>query len=120
MDKPDFILTVRFYKTENGSEPVREWLRSLSLDSRKIIGEDIKTVQYGWPIGMPVVRKLEPGIWEVRSRLKDGISRVLFTVDDNIMVLLHGFIKKSQKTPLDDLATGRKRKNTLTKNMERL
>ena len=113
MDKPDFILAVRFYKTDNGSEPVREWLRTLPPDSKKIIGEDIKTVQYGWPIGMPVVRKLEPGIWEVRSRLKDGISRVLFTVIDDMMVLLHGFIKKSQKTPLDDLTTARKRKNML-------
>ncbi|HEX2959530.1 MAG TPA: type II toxin-antitoxin system RelE/ParE family toxin [Chitinispirillaceae bacterium] len=111
MDKPDFIMNVRFYRTDNGSEPVREWLRSLALDSKKIIGEDIKTVQYGWPIGMPVVRKLEPGIWEVRSRLKDGISRVLFTVADDTIVLLHGFIKKSQKTPLDDLITARKRKN---------
>jgi phage-related protein len=113
MGKPDFILTVRFYRTDNGSEPVREWLRSLPLDSKKIIGEDIKTVQYGWPIGMPVVRKLEPGIWEVRSRLKDGISRVLFTVADDTMILLHGFIKKSQKTPIDDLVTARKRKNML-------
>lgn len=120
MDKPDFILTVRFYKTDSGSEPVREWLRSLPLDSKKIIGEDIKTVQYGWPIGMPVVRKLEPGIWEVRSRLKDGISRVLFTVADDTMVLLHGFIKKSRKTQLDDLVTARKRKNLLlTHNVEK-
>jgi hypothetical protein len=59
---PDFILTVRFYRTESGTEPVRVWLKSLSHDYKKVIGEDIKTVQFGWPIGMPVVRKLDAGL----------------------------------------------------------
>lgn len=108
--RPEFILTVRFFRTNSGSEPVREWLKALSQDSKKIIGEDIKTVQYGWPIGIPIVRKLESGIWEVRSRLKDTIARVLFTIIGDSMILLHGFIKKSQKTPLDELETARKRK----------
>lgn len=113
-NKPDFILSVRFYKTHNGSEPVREWLWILPPDAKKTIGEDIKTVQYGWPIGMPVVRKLESGLWEVRSHLKSGIARVLFTVIGDMMILLHGFIKKSQKTPIDELETARKRKNTFS------
>ena len=108
-EKPEFILTVKFYKTENGLEPVRDWLRSLPKLDKKIIGEDIKTVQYGWPIGMPLVRKLAPGLWEVRIRLKNGIARVLFTVIDETMILLHGFIKKSQKTPKTDLETAKKR-----------
>ena len=112
--KPDFILSVRFYKTHNGTEPVREWLRMLSTDAKKAIGEDIKTVQYGWPIGMPVVRKLESSLWEVRSHIKNGIARILFTVIGDMMILLHGFIKKSQKTPIDDLETARKRKNTFS------
>ncbi len=76
-----------FFKTISGSDPVREWLKSLSADDKKTIGEDIKTVQYGWPIGMPVVRKIESGIWEVRSTLKNRIARVLFTIEDGYMVL---------------------------------
>jgi phage-related protein len=108
-DPPDFILAVRFYKAESGSEPVRTWLKSLTDDYKKCIGEDIKTVQFGWPLGMPVVRKLEPGLWEVRSHVKDGIARVIFTVRGDMMILLHGFIKKSQQTPLDELETAKKR-----------
>lgn len=113
-EDPELVLTVRFYRSSSGTEPVREWLKSLPSESRKIIGEDIKTVQYGWPIGMPVVRKLEAGLWEVRSSLRDGIARVIFTVYGDIMLLLHGFIKKTQKTPLDELETARKRKKNLT------
>jgi phage-related protein len=110
---PSMQLQVVFFRTQSGNEPVREWLKSLSLDDRRIIGEDIKTVQFGWPIGMPVVRKIEPGLWEVRSSLKNHIARVLFTVEDNYMVLLHGFIKKSQKTPLEDLKLSRERLSKL-------
>ena len=98
-DDNEIRLKVVFYRSERGNEPVREWLKSLSLDEKRIIGEDIKTVQFGWPLGMPVVRKMEPGLWEVRSRLPGRIARVLFTVKDGMMVLLHGFIKKSDKTP---------------------
>ena len=102
-------LQVVFFKTSRGNEPVREWLKSLSLAEKKAIGEDIKTVQFGWPIGMPVVRKLEPGLWEIRSVVKNGAARVFFTVEGNVMVLIHGFIKKSQKTPNDDLKHARER-----------
>lgn len=112
-DCPEFILSVRFYRTGSGTEPVREWLKSLPIDYKKVIGEDIKTVQFGWPIGMPVVRKLDAGLWEVRSHIRDGIARVIFTVYDDVMILLHGFIKKSQKTPDDDLETAKKRKKNL-------
>jgi phage-related protein len=62
---------------------------------------------------MPLVRKLEPGLWEVRSHISTGIARVLFTVAGNIMVLLHGFVKKSTKTPIDDLSLARKRLSQL-------
>ena len=111
MDKP--ILTVAFYRTEAGSEPVRDWLLEMTVEDRKAIGMDIKTVQYGWPLGMPLVRKMEPGLWEVRSDIADGIARVLFTTVDMQMVLLHGFIKKSQKTSATDLKTARVRLNKL-------
>lgn len=58
---------------------------------------------------MPLVRKLAPGLWEVRVQITDGIARILFTVAGAKMVLLHGFVKKSQKTPADDLALARQR-----------
>ena len=93
-------LTVRFYRTTGGKEPVRDWLvGQVSPAARKVIGADIKTVQLGWPIGMPVVRKMGAGLREVRSPIPEGIARVLFTVVETDMVLLHGFVKKSQATP---------------------
>lgn len=99
------LLSVRFYRTATGNEPVRDWLKSqISAEARRAIGADIKTVQFGWPIGMPVVRKMEPGLWEARSNIPEGIARVLFTVVGSEMVLLHGFVKKTQATPKADLA----------------
>ena len=93
------ILRVIFFRSASGGEPVREWLLNLKREDRKAIGDDIKTAQYGWPLGMPLVRKLEPGLWEVRSHVDEGIARVLFTLEGGVMVLLHGFLKKSAKTP---------------------
>ncbi len=103
------ILSVAFYVSAAGNEPVREWLLALPRDDRKAVGRDIKTAQYGWPLGMPLIRRLEPGLWEVRSRLGAGIARVLFTVEAQTMVLLHAFVKKSQKTPATDLKIARQR-----------
>ena len=100
-----------FFRTATGREPVRDWLKALPYpDDRKRIGEDIKTVEFGWPIGMPVCRPLGQGLFEVRSSLTHNrIARVLFYVDRaGRMVLLHGFIKKSQKTPEADLALARR------------
>ncbi len=91
-------IAVHFYSSPLGHEPVRAWLRDLRKEDKRIIGEDIKTVEYGWPKGMPLVRKLDKGLWEVRSHISHKeIARVLFTVVSDTMVLLHGFIKKSQK-----------------------
>ena len=108
-------LKVKFYATLSGREPVREWLRSLPREERKIIGDDIKTAQFGWPLGMPLIRKLEKNLWEVRSNLGNRIARTIFTVEGNLMVLLHGFIKKSQKTPQKELLIAQKRLTTLHK-----
>lgn len=102
-------LRVVFYRSPSGREPVRDWLRSLEPEIRRAFGEDIKTVQYGWPMGMPLVRSLGGGIWEVRSHFRDGIGRVFFLADDDLMLLLHGFIKKSQKTPSEELDIARRR-----------
>ena len=107
------ILSVKFFRTEGGNEPVREFLRGLSQIDRKIIGTDIKEVQFGWPLGMPLVRKMEKDLWEVRSHLEGRIARVLFTIIDGHMILLHAFIKKAQKTPRSDLETARARQAKL-------
>ncbi len=88
---------------------MREWLKSLPRADRKAIGEDIKTAQFGWPLGMPLIRKLGGGLWEVRSHLDAGIARVIFTVEGSLMVLLHGFVKKSQRTLPGDMKTARQR-----------
>lgn len=97
------VLEVRFYATDQGREPVRDWLKSLPQDARKAIGQDLKTVQFGWTLGMPLVRKMESGLWEVRSTIDAGIARVLFTTVGPVMVLLHGFVKKTARTPTNDL-----------------
>jgi phage-related protein len=77
----------------------------MSSEDRQLIGEDIKTVEFGWPIGMPTCRPLGDGLFEVRTNLLGNrISRVFFYVDKNQrMVLLHGIIKKTRETPPDDL-----------------
>ena len=117
MTKRTEVLEVYFYKTSSGNEPVREWLKSLSKEDMKIIGFDIKTVQYGYPIGMPLTRALQGtgGLEEVRSNIKDGIARVIFYVENNKMVLLHGFIKKTQATPKKELDLAIKRFKELSK-----
>lgn len=104
-------LPAYFYRSGSGREPVREWLQGLKPEDRKILGEDIKYVEFAWPIGMPAVRSLGDELWEVRSSLTGGkIARVIFYVDKGRMVLLHGFVKKTQKTPKKDLDLALKRK----------
>ena len=110
---PKKIISVVFYRQASGKEPVRDWLKSLTKNQKKIIGEDIKTIEMGWPLGMPLVRNLGKGIWEARSSFKNGIARVLFNIKENKMVLLHGFIKKNQKTPSNHLKIALKRAQTL-------
>jgi phage-related protein len=95
-----------FFRSESGSEPVREWLKSLPKDERKMIGEDIAYVQFKWPIGKPHLRG---AVWEVRTSLANRIARTLFAVEGRQMVLLHGFIKKTQQTPSEDIKLAEKR-----------
>jgi len=102
-------LKVRFYQEANGSEPVREWLKRLPVEERKSIGADIKTVQFRWPVGLPWVRSLGAGLWEVRSNLANRTARVIFTIVSGEMLLLHGFIKKTQEAPASQLDLARKR-----------
>ena len=94
----------RFYATPLGTEPVRDWLKGLAVEARRRIGFDLKQLEYGWPVGMPLCRPLGRGLWELRSSLPDGrIGRVIFCVRDGELVLLEGFIKKTQKTPPQEI-----------------
>jgi phage-related protein len=93
-------IPVVFYRTSGGAEPVIEWLRTLPPEDRRAIGTDLATVQWGWPIGMPLCRPLGQGLWEVRSALPSRrIARFLFFVHGERIGVVHGFIKKTQKTP---------------------
>jgi phage-related protein len=103
-----------FFRTATGNEPTREWLRAMEAEDRRRIGEDLKAVEFGWPVGMPTCRSMGDGLYEVRTKM-DGnrIARVLFYIDRlRRMVVLHGFIKKSRKTPQADLDLARANKRT--------
>ena len=107
-------LPVRFYRLPSGAEPVRDWLTELPEADRRIIGRDIASLEFGWPIGMPLCRSLGDGLWEVRSSLTHGrIARVIFCVGEGFMTLLHGFVMKTQKTPQPDLELARKRQKEI-------
>ncbi len=99
-----------FYRLDSGKEPVRDWLLGLSKDDRRTIGKDIQKVEFGWPIGMPYSRNLEKGMYEVRSNISDKrIARILFCIQGGGMILLHGFIKKTQATPDREISIARKK-----------
>ncbi len=105
------VLTVYFFKTSSGNEPVKDWLKLRTPDEKKAIGEDIKAVEFLWTIGYPHVRKIDKNLWELRTNLKTGICRVFFTIWKGAMVLRHSIIKKSQKTPQQDLELAKKRRD---------
>jgi phage-related protein len=106
---------LRFWRSTSGREPVREWLKGLPQEDRLILGRDIAKVQFGWPIGMPICRALGGGLWEVRSSLGSRReARVLFGFYEGMLIVLHGFIKKTQKTAPEDLALARQRMKELT------
>lgn len=108
-------LPAAFYATAGGNEPVRAWLRSLEEEDRRIIGRDIATAEFGLPVGMPLCRSLGRGLWEIRSTMSSRrIAGVIFAVADERMVLLHGFVKNSRKTPKPDLDLAEKRLKEIT------
>lgn len=107
-------LRARFYASSMGRKPVREWILELDKDDRIVVGKDMQKVEFGWPIGMPSCRPLGNGLYEVRSNLRDGrIGRVMFCIAKGEMVLLHGFVKKSQKTSSDEIGIARKRQKEI-------
>lgn len=107
-------IAARFYQSASGRMPVRDWILELDPEDRREIGKDIQKVEFGWPIGMPYCRSLGRGLWEVRSNISSGrIARTLFCITGGDMALLHGFVKKTQKTPLPEIELALRRKKEL-------
>lgn len=99
-----------FYRSETGAEPVKDWLKALPIVERQVIGQDLMRVQWRWPVGMPLCRAMGQGLWEVRSSLPGNrIARVFFCAQADTLVAVHGLIKKTSKTPPEDLKLARKR-----------
>jgi phage-related protein len=109
-------LPASFYRSASGAEPVRDWLRALTGNDRKILGYDIGLVEFGWPVGMPLCRPLGGGLLEIRSSLEGNrVARVIFCITDGSMILLHGFIKKTRKAPKTDLDLARDRQKEVAR-----
>jgi phage-related protein len=102
-------LECRFYRDTSGEEPVREWLRRLPATVRKEIGSDVLKIQWRWPVSRPLVGAFGRGLYEVRTSLDGTIYRVFFAIVGSTMVLLHAFVKKTQKTPKGDIDIARRR-----------
>jgi phage-related protein len=104
------MLPASFYVSGSGASPVLDWLKSLPENDRKAVGYDITTVEFGWPVGMPLCRSMGNGLWEIRSTLSGNrIARVIIATTSDRLVLLHGFIKKTQQTPPKELQLALKR-----------
>jgi phage-related protein len=112
------ILKAVFIRTQAGGEPVKDWLKTLPQEERKTIGFKIKEVEFGWPIGMPLTKAIGEGLWEIRVSLgeTERTARIIFGLDGNKMLLLHGFIKKTRKTPKPDIEIARHRLKNYRKN----
>ena len=103
-----------FFRNDSGTEPVREWLKGLDEAERRAIGTDLLRAQWRWPVGMPLCRPIGKGLWEVRTDLPHNrTARVLICFYRDRLVALHGFIKKTRATPVDDLDLARKRQKEL-------
>jgi len=108
MDRKEPLKAV-FFETENGNQPVRDFILECTREDKKEIGSDIFTVQKKFPLGLPLVEKIDTDLWEIRSNISDGICRIFFTICQETMVLLHGFVKKSQKIPSKEIETAKRR-----------
>jgi phage-related protein len=114
MDSGIRPISLQFWRSAAGREPTRDWFRALDRADREVVGDDLRRVQFGWPVGMPLVRSLGGGLWELRSTLPSKReARVMFSANGERIAVLHGFIKKAQKTPASDLALARKRMKDL-------
>jgi len=111
--RPEPKLACAFYQGDGGEEPVRAWLRALDDEICTIIGKDILKIQWRWPISRPLVGSFGEGLYEVRSSCDGNIYRVFFCIEGSHMVLLHGFMKKTQATPKREVEIARARQRTL-------
>lgn len=103
-------ITLVFYRSAAGAEPVRDWLKALDRDDRLAIGADLLRVQFRWPVGMPLCRPLGGGLWEVRTTFPGNtVARVFICFHDGLLYALHAIVKKTQKTPAAALALARRR-----------
>jgi phage-related protein len=103
-------IPLMFWRSGSGREPVREWLKEMLIKDRRVVGRDLRRLQYGWPLGMPLVRPLPDGLWELRSSLPSRReARMLFVANEHMIVVLHGFIKKTQKTPPQEIKVAQRR-----------
>ncbi|MCM1322230.1 MAG: type II toxin-antitoxin system RelE/ParE family toxin [Bacteroides sp.] len=102
-------LKAAFFKTEKDNQPCRDFILSLSQDDKREVGAKIFEVQKGFPMGLPLVRKIGADLWEIRTDISDGICRIFFTIMNETMILLHGFVKKSQKIPQNELKAAESR-----------
>ena len=103
-------IPLAFWRSAAGREPVREWLNELPREDKRTIGRDIAKVQFGWPVGLPLCRPLSGGLWEVRSALPSKRqARVFFGFHDGMLIALHAIIKKTQKTPAEELVLAKQR-----------
>jgi phage-related protein len=110
MPEPPKPIPLAFWRSGTGREPVRDWLKELSREDKRTIGRDIAKVQFGWPVGLPLCRPLSGGLWEVRSSLATGReARVFFGFYEGTLIALHATIKKTRKTPAEDLMLARQR-----------
>lgn len=103
-------MALAMWASSTGSEPARDWFKALPDTDRKKVGQDLRKLQYAWPVGMPLVRSLGSGLWELRTSLPSKReARVFFATDGETLLVLHGFIKKSAQTPTHELVVARKR-----------
>jgi phage-related protein len=109
-------IPLRFFRTLRGIEPVRDWLKALAPDDRKLIGTDLLRAQWRWPAGMPLCRPMGKGLWEIRTNLHGNrTARVLICFYQDQLVALHGFLKKTRTSPQADLELARMRQKELEK-----
>ena len=108
-----------FYRAKAGNEPAREWLKAMTAGDRRRIGEELKSVEFGWPLGMPICKSLGGGLHEMRTNLAcNRTARIFFYIDRlQRLVVLHGIVKKTRKTPAEDLALARANKGKHERNM---
>lgn len=102
-----------YYKDDKGDNPIQEFLVNLGRSNRILVAktrQGIEKLRNRAYHKEPLSKHLEPGLWELRIRAGVDILRIIYTFDKGkIIILLHGFVKKDQKTPVSELEVARRR-----------